>query len=201
MGDSRGGKRMIQTFAKMSRSAWIEKLENDLSVMRLAPKKFKREIAEKELQTWLDQPVGEVQGDMKITDPMQARIVEHPYIEFINRVQMAASGVSISGTALFNNEGQGFNETITMREIITNYIYPNTLAVLKITGQDLRDALEQTANFLAIESGEIVFNPAFIEPKPQYYNYDMYEGIDYEIDLRQPVGQRITKLARARNST
>ena len=39
---------MIQTFAKMSRSAWIEKLENDLSVMRLAPKKFKREIAEKE---------------------------------------------------------------------------------------------------------------------------------------------------------
>ena len=48
MGDSRGGKRMIQTFAKMSRSAWIEKLENDLSVMRLAPKKFKREIAEKE---------------------------------------------------------------------------------------------------------------------------------------------------------
>lgn len=111
------------------------------------------------MQTWLDQPVGEVQGNMKITDPMQARIVEHPYIEFINRVQMAASGVPISGTALFNNEGQGFNETITMREIITNYIYPNTLAVLKITGQDLRDALEQTANFLAIESGEIMFNP------------------------------------------
>lgn len=27
---------------------------------------------ENELQTWLDQPVGEVQGDMKITDPMQA---------------------------------------------------------------------------------------------------------------------------------
>lgn len=39
---------MIQTFAKMSRTAWIEKLENDLSVMRLAPKKFNREIAEKE---------------------------------------------------------------------------------------------------------------------------------------------------------
>ena len=39
---------MIQTFAKMSRSAWIEKLKNDLSVMRLAPKKFKQEILEKE---------------------------------------------------------------------------------------------------------------------------------------------------------
>ena len=39
---------MIQKFAKMSKTVWIEKLENDLSVMRLAPKKFKREIAEKE---------------------------------------------------------------------------------------------------------------------------------------------------------
>ncbi|WP_185057630.1 DUF1642 domain-containing protein, partial [Enterococcus faecium] len=39
---------MIQTFVKMSKISWIEKLENDLSVMRLAPKKFKREIAEKE---------------------------------------------------------------------------------------------------------------------------------------------------------
>ncbi len=35
-----------------------------------------------------------------------ARLKEHPYIEFINRVQMAASGAKISGTALFNNEGK-----------------------------------------------------------------------------------------------
>ncbi|MET2032799.1 hypothetical protein [Enterococcus faecium] len=39
---------MIQKFAKMSKTAWIEKLENDLSVMRLAPKQFKQEILEKE---------------------------------------------------------------------------------------------------------------------------------------------------------
>lgn len=30
----------------MSKTTWIEKLENDLSVMRLAPKKFKQEILE-----------------------------------------------------------------------------------------------------------------------------------------------------------
>lgn len=47
---------------------------------------------EEELQTWLDQPLGKVSGDMRITDPMGARLKEHPYIEFINRVQMAASG-------------------------------------------------------------------------------------------------------------
>ncbi|MUO33895.1 bifunctional metallophosphatase/5'-nucleotidase [Enterococcus gallinarum] len=152
------------------------------------------EPIETELESWLDQPLGKVNGDMRITDPMQARIVEHPYVEFINRVQMAASGAEISGTALFNNEGKGFGTTITMRDVITNYIYPNTLAVVKVTGAELRLALEQTANYLAVEAGKIVFNPVFIEPKPQYYNYDMYEGIDYTIDMNQPVGKRITRL-------
>ena len=146
------------------------------------------------LETWLDQPVGRVEGDMRIQDSMKARLKEHPYVEFINKVQMEASGAPISGTALFNNEGKGFDETITMRNIITNYIYPNTLAVSQITGADLRQALEQTANYLALEDGKIVFNPRFIKPKPQYYNYDMYEGVDYTIDLRQPVGSRVTEL-------
>lgn len=131
---------------------------------------------------------------MRINDPMQARLEEHPYVEFINRVQLFASGSEISGTALFNNEGKGFGETITMRDVITNYIYPNTLAVIQINGADLRAALEQTANYLAVENNQIVFNPAFIQPKPQYYNYDMYEGIQYTIDMKQPVGQRITEL-------
>ena len=54
--------------------------------------------------------------------------------------------------------------------------------------------MEQTANYLVLKDGQIVFNPQFINPKPQYYNYDMYEGIDYAIDLSQPYGKKITKL-------
>lgn len=145
-----------------------------------------------EVETWLDQPVGKVDGDMRISNPNAARLTEHPYIEFINKVQMDAGQVDISGTALFNNDGKGFNQTITMRDVITNYVYPNTLAVLKVTGGELKAALEQTAEYFVLDQGEIIFNPKFVEPKPQYYNYDMYEGIDYVIDLKEPVGQRIT---------
>ena len=54
--------------------------------------------------------------------------------------------------------------------------------------------MEQTANYLVLKDGQIVFNPQFIDPKPQYYNYDMYEGIDYAIDLSKPYGEKITKL-------
>lgn len=166
----------------------VEKSEPDPEILAaIAP-------VEEKLETWLDHPLGKVNGNMRISDPMQARLKEHPYVEFINRVQLFASGAEISGTALFNNEGKGFGETITMRDVITNYIYPNTLAVIQINGADFKAALEQTANYLAVENNQIVFNPAFIQPKPQYYNYDMYEGIQYTIDMKQPVGQRITEL-------
>ena len=146
-----------------------------------------------EVEAWLDQPVGRVEGDMRILNPHEARLVEHPYIEFINKVQMDAANVDIAGTALFNNEGKGFGEVITMREVITNYIYPNTLAVVKVTGAELKAALERSAEHFVIQDGEVVFNPKFVEPKPQYYNYDMYEGIDYTLDLKQPIGQRVTQ--------
>ncbi|MGX6961719.1 bifunctional metallophosphatase/5'-nucleotidase [Vagococcus xieshaowenii] len=166
----------------------LDKVEADSQIISAI------EPAESALEDWLDQQLGTVEGDMRIIDPMQARLKEHPYIEFIHHVQQFASGVKISGTALFNNEGKGFDQSITMRDIITNYIYPNTLAVIKITGKELRAALEQTANYLAVQDGEIIFNPDYIHPKPQYYNYDMYEGIDYTIDMKQPSGQRITEL-------
>lgn len=147
------------------------------------------------VETWLDQPLAKVQGDMRIRDPFAARVHETPYIEFIQRVQMASTGADISGTALFNNEGRGFGATITMRDVVTNYIYPNTLAVLRLTGADLKAALEQCATYFSLTAdGQLTVTPRFERPKPQHYNYDMYQGIDYTLDIRQPVGQRVTKL-------
>lgn len=149
---------------------------------------------QEDVEVWLDQPAGKVIGDMTISDPHQARLKEHPYIEFIQRVQMEATGTKISATALFNNEGRGFNPTITMRDIITNYIYPNTLAVVRVTGQELKDALEQTAQYFIVENGVITFNPKYMLPKPQFYNYDMYEGVDYTLNFSNPVGSRVVEL-------
>ncbi len=50
---------------------------------------------EQKVQTWLDQPLGQVNGTaMAIVDPMQARLHGHPYLQFINQVEMAATGGS-----------------------------------------------------------------------------------------------------------
>lgn len=143
----------------------------------------------------LDQPIGQVQGNMQIKDPMQTRLHDHPFIEFINKVQMDAAGADISSTALFDDRSKGFSSQVTMRDIVSNYIYPNTLKVIEITGKDMRQALERSASYFSVKKdGTPMVNPAFSVPKPQHYNYDMWEGIKYTIDLSKPFGSRITNL-------
>lgn len=145
---------------------------------------------------WLDQEVGSIMnGGLKIDDIHRARLEDHPYVQFINQVQMHYGGADISGTALFTNSITGFNEQVTMRDIVTNYIFPNTLAVSKVTGSDLRQAIEMSAMYYELDDeGQVKISKDWIEPKPKVYNYDLYDGIDYTIDLRKPKGQRVTSL-------
>lgn len=146
-------------------------------------------------QAWLDQPMGFVDGDMLISSPAEVRLSEHPLIEFINQLQMDVSGASISCTALFDNSSPGFGERITMRDIVSNYVYSNTLKVIRISGADIRAALEKTAEYFQLNAaGGIVVDDAFLHPKPQHFNYDMWEGITYALDISKPIGQRVIQL-------
>ncbi len=155
---------------------------------------------EEATQNWLDQSIGQIHGDMMIQDPFEVRIKEHPFIEFINRVQMETANVEISNTALFHNQALGFSGNVTMRDIVSNYIYPNTLSVIELSGKDIKAALEKTATYFIVnDHGQIDVNPTFVEPKPQHYNYDMWEGIFYTIDVTKPVGHRIVNLMKDGN--
>jgi 2',3'-cyclic-nucleotide 2'-phosphodiesterase / 3'-nucleotidase len=163
--------------------------EEDEHVLQLA------NTYETKTQEWLDQPIGCIEGDMRITDPLEARMVEHPLVEFINKVQMEALEVKISNTALFNNAAKGLPNTVTMRDIVSNYVYPNTLTAIVISGRDMKEALERSASYFQLtEEGEVTVNPAFSEPKPQHYNYDMWEGIQYSMNIGNDIGSRIENL-------
>lgn len=182
-----GRYRITSKYSELLSAKGVEPDRTVLSLMR---------PHEEQTQIWLDQPIGRLIGDMRITDPMQVRLQEHPLIEFINKVQMELSGAPISNTALFDNVSPGFPEQITMRDIVTNYIYPNTLQVIRVTGQDIKDALERSASYFERYDGNgpIKVSPDFSDPKPQHYNYDMWEGIEYRINISRPVGERVEKL-------
>lgn len=175
------------------KKAELEAVEDDTPV-----EKNIVEIAqeyERQTQAWLDRPIGEIIGDMAIDNVFKVRLKDHPLIEFINKVQMETAGVDISATALFHDESPGFRNHVTMRDIVSNYIYPNTLKVIRISGSDMKQALEKSAAYFILdENKQIKVNPAFIKPKPQHYHYDMWEGIEYELDISKPFGSRVVKL-------
>lgn len=151
---------------------------------------------EQNTQHWLDQPLCKVQGEMRVIDHRQARLREHPLVELINTIQMEVTGTAISNTALFDNDAPGFGPLVSMREVTANYPYPNTLKVLLLSGEDIREALEWTARYFAPYEGErIEVDPSYLYPKPQHYNYDMWEGIDYTINVSRPLGSRIEGLS------
>lgn len=165
----------------------MESYEEDATITR------SMEPFEKAAQSYLDQPIGRFDQAYLIDDPLQARLYKHPLVTWINQVQLKATGADIALCGL-GNEVTGFNETVTLREILATYIYPNILVVKEVTGRAIKQALEKTAAFFALENNQITIAPSFQTPKKEYYNYDMYDPVTYTIDVTRPIGQRISDL-------
>lgn len=143
---------------------------------------------------WLDQVIGTLQGEAcLIHDAFQARLHKHPFVSLLNQIQLEVSGADISATALFN-QALGLPEAVSMRDIVNNYVYPNTLVMKEIDGKTLRAYLELNADYFMLKDGRIQVNPIFDEPKPQHFNYDMLDGISYSYDYTQTKGSRLVRL-------
>lgn len=142
---------------------------------------------------WLSEPIGQTRLDMGINDPFLARLHKHPLFEWINHLQMDLSGAMISCSSL-PNQAPGFMGDLTLNDLASNFVFPNILVKLRVDGKTLKAGLERTAMYFALSEGKIVTDPLFLHPKLEHYNYDIYDGIDYTIDVSHPVGSRITRL-------
>lgn len=150
---------------------------------------------EEATRRWLDADLGSTDQDMTIADPLSCRIRKHPLFQLINEVQIENTGAMISCASLPNHP-PGFSKRIKRRDVAANFVYPNTIFVLSVTGKILRAALERSAEYFEWQDGRIVVAEAFVKPKLEHYNYDVYDGIEYEIDVSRPKGHRIVRLTR-----
>ena len=162
--------------------------EADPSILALAQKE------EDECQEWLDTTLGISKVNLKIDDEFDARLHKSQLITFLNKVEFDVTGADLAANALFLR-AVGFKESISMRDLISTYVFPNTLVVKEIDGKNLRLYLEKCAEFWGLDAnGEIIVAPSHDFPHPQHYNYDMLDGVDYTIKVSQPIGQRIIEL-------
>ena len=131
----------------------------------------------------------------------KARYIDSPLADLINTVQTeaaAAAGypVDISLAAIFVDSGMIPAGQIALRDAYSAYIYDNTLYVLEINGDMLRRALEKNAEyFKQVDAAALPADPkAVVADNARDYNWDIYTGVDYTVDITKPVGQRITRL-------
>ena len=148
---------------------------------------------EKEVQKWLDTPVGFLDIDLHPTTHIDMAVKGSYLANFINQIQLDASGADISVTS-FANSIKGFNKEVTVRDICSTYMFPNTLAVLKIDGKTLKLALERCASYFDNSTGELKVSSLFLKPKVEHYNYDYFANLEYVFDLSKPLGSRVVSM-------
>lgn len=145
------------------------------------------------LKDYLDKEIGEFDKDILMNDIFEARLNGHPFINFLHQVQLEASGADFSVLSLFDT-AIGFKKKVSIRDVLINYPYPNTLMVLKVKGSKLKEAIEKAATYFVIDNGKVKISDRFLIPKVQNYNYDTFAGFDYEIDLSKDFNDRVISM-------
>ena len=151
---------------------------------------------DKETSAWLDRPVGHLDTALTPSDPLDMALNGSLIANFFNQVQLEASGADISCASLANTV-RGFDKNVTVRDIVSTYIFPNTLVTLAVNRAQLKRALERSAEyFTLVADGQISVSESFLHPIVQHFNYDYISGVNVTFDLRRPVGDRVTSILR-----
>ena len=149
-----------------------------------------------EVSRWLDRPVGAIDVPLKPEAHLFMAVHGSLIANFFNQVQLAASGADVSVTSL-GNEVRGFERSVSIRDVVATYIYPNTLSVIRVNRDILKQALERSAEYFALdENGVLCISDRFLRPKEEHYNFDYFAGIEAEIDVARPCGERVLSIRR-----
>ncbi|PJG84456.1 2',3'-cyclic-nucleotide 2'-phosphodiesterase [Conservatibacter flavescens] len=151
------------------------------------------------------QPIGNATADMF---SYLALIQDDPTIQIINQAQKAyAENIAqslpelahlpvLSAGAPFKtggrkNDPSSYTEVhkgqLTFRNAADLYLYPNTLVMVKVTGEELKEWLECSAGMFN------QINPTLDKPQSllnwdgfRTYNFDVIDGVKYQFDVTQP---------------
>ncbi len=122
------------------------------------------------------------------------------FVDFIHQVQLDVGKADISFTSPLSYKFTIKKGEITVKEMFKLYRYENLLYTMKLSGKEIKDFLEYSADlwfnqmktdkdpllkYSKDENGKIrLTNP--------YYNYSSAAGIKYTIDVSKPYGEKIT---------
>jgi 2',3'-cyclic-nucleotide 2'-phosphodiesterase/3'-nucleotidase len=131
-----------------------------------------------------------------VADDPSVQIVSNAQTWYIEQMMVGTphEGLPIlSAAAPFKAGGRGGPEYYTdvpvgdvaIKNVADLYLYPNTVRAVRITGAQVKDWLERSAGmFNRVEPG--AEDAPLLNPDFPSYNFDVIDGVTYEIDLSQP---------------
>jgi 2',3'-cyclic-nucleotide 2'-phosphodiesterase/3'-nucleotidase len=169
-----------------------------------------------EAKAWVSKPIGKMNGVISSRDSLFG---DSAFVDLIHNLQLELTKdpmlglkpaqisfcAPLSPNAVLPSSPDG---TIYVRDMFSLYVYENWLYTMNLTGQQVKDFLEvsydgwfnQMKNnddhliaFVTQPDGNLILDTRTNLPRTKVpsYNYDSAAGIDYDVDVSQPFGQRI----------
>ncbi|MEA2021730.1 MAG: 5'-nucleotidase C-terminal domain-containing protein [Candidatus Caldatribacteriota bacterium] len=133
-----------------------------------------------------------ITGEAKITTMPTSQLEDTSVIDLINEVQMFYTESDVSSAALFNFGSNLLKGPFKKKDVAFIYKYPNTLVGTKITGANLKKYMEWSASYYnCYKEGDVTIS---FNPDIRGYNYDMFSGMTYEVNLSKPAGERVENI-------
>lgn len=150
------------------------------------------------IENYVAREIGNVSEEMSIDD---AFFGPSTFMSFLHRLQLDISGADISFAAPLSFGAVIRKGPMKVSDTFTLYKYENMLYVIKMTGREIKDYLEESYSIWTRQITDrqphlINFkseNPSLSDnrlAKPAY-NFDSAAGIDYTVDVTKPKGEKI----------
>ncbi len=173
----------------------IPLVESQQNVLDSVAKEHKGTLA------YIRRPVGKTSAPLHsyfalVADDPSVQIVSQAQTWYITDMMKGTEweGLPVlSAAAPFKAGGRGGPEyytdvkpgAVAIKNVSDLYLYPNTVRAVLITGAQVKDWLERSAGiFNQVEAGKA--DQPLINPKFPSYNFDVIDGVTYQIDLTQP---------------
>jgi 2',3'-cyclic-nucleotide 2'-phosphodiesterase (5'-nucleotidase family) len=140
------------------------------------------------VRAWVQTPLGQVATALRAGG---GRSQDTPLLDFVNEVMRRRAGAQLSATAVFDTAAALPAGPVRLGDLTRVYPYDNTLKAVRISGGDLRAYLEWSARYWrGMGSAGPIRNESVSGS-----DVDVVSGVEYRLDLAQPVGRRVVALS------
>lgn len=190
-------KQAVKLLSKSAKTVPVNKLESDPKIVEIY------KPYHEELRRLNNVVIGQVANDMipqgKNHGVSIAFSKDTGMSSLIHDVQQHYSKADVVSFAFDYETVRLDKGDIKKKDIIYNYRYAGgDVSVYEMTGKQLKQYMEWSADYFdTIQPGDTNYRYNDVRGKSKYVTFDLFGGVSYKIDLRNPSGSKIVDLTLA----